>query len=60
MRPLLETPRVGDGVRVDVLVDGGYAYYLRNLAIGFAISAALLLYARRTFNRLQADFAEDL
>ena len=30
------------------------------LAIGFAIAFALLLLARRTFNRLQADFAEDL
>ena len=34
--------------------------YGRNLLIGFVISWLLLLLARRTFNRLQADFAEDL
>ncbi|MDX6197673.1 MAG: type transport system permease protein [Actinomycetota bacterium] len=43
-----------------LLVDAGYALYVRNLAIGFAISAVLLLLARAVFNRLQADFAEDL
>lgn len=43
-----------------VLVDPGYLFYLRNLAIGFLISALLLWLARRTFSRLQADFAEDL
>ena len=43
-----------------VLADPGYAFYFRNLAIGFAISGALLLLARSVFNRLQADFAEDL
>ena len=43
-----------------LLVDPGYLFYVRNLAIGFAISALLLLLARRTFSRLQADFAEDL
>ena len=48
------------GVRVQVLADPGYLFYFRNLAIGFVISGLLLLYARRTFNRLQADFAEDL
>ena len=42
------------------LVDDGYLFYGRNLAIGFAISLALLWLARRTFDRLQADFAEDL
>jgi hypothetical protein len=49
-----------EGVTKDLLVDGGYAYYLRNLALGFLIAGLLLLLARRTFNRLQADFAEDL
>jgi ABC-2 type transport system permease protein len=43
-----------------VLADPGYAFYFRNLAIGFAISGVLLLLARSVFNRLQADFAEDL
>ena len=35
-------------------------FYFRNLAIGFVISGLLLLLARTVFNRLQADFAEDL
>jgi ABC-2 type transport system permease protein len=43
-----------------VLADGGYLFYVRNLAIGFVISGVLLLVARKVFNRLQADFAEDL
>jgi ABC-2 type transport system permease protein len=43
-----------------VLADPGYLFYFRNLAIGFAISGVLLLVARSVFNRLQADFAEDL
>jgi ABC-2 type transport system permease protein len=43
-----------------VLVDAGYALYFRNLAIGFAVSALVLLLARSVFNRLQADFAEEL
>lgn len=43
-----------------LLVDPGYAMYFRNLAMGFVISALLLWLARRTFSRLQADFAEDL
>ncbi len=49
-----------NGKPQQALVDPGYAYYFRNLAIGFAIALALLWIARRTFNRLQADFAEDL
>lgn len=43
-----------------LLVDAGYALYLRNLAIGFVISGLLLLLARAVFDRLQADFAEEL
>ena len=43
-----------------VLVDPGYAFYLRNLLVGFAIAGLLLLFAVRTFERLQADFAEEL
>ena len=49
-----------EGVTKELLIDGGYAVYLRNLLMGFAISGLLLLLARRTFTRLQADFAEDL
>ncbi len=48
------------GERLQVLADPGYLFYFRNLAIGFVFSGLLLLLARRTFNRLQADFAEDL
>jgi ABC-2 type transport system permease protein len=48
------------GKRNFLLADAGYVFYLRNLAIGFAISGVLLLIARAVFNRLQADFAEDL
>jgi ABC-2 type transport system permease protein len=49
-----------DGERQLILVDPGYLFYARNLLLGFLISGLLLLLARRTFNRLQADFAEDL
>lgn len=61
-RAIYQTPTYLDreGVSRELLVDGGYAVYLRNLAMGFVISALLLLLARRTFKRLQADFAEDL
>jgi ABC-2 type transport system permease protein len=48
------------GQRRLILVDPGYLYYFRNLAIGFVISGLLLLLARSVFNRLQADFAEQL
>jgi uncharacterized membrane protein (DUF485 family) len=61
-RAVYQTPTYvdGDGVTQELLVDPGYAFYLRNLAIGFLLAGLLLLVARRTFNRLQADFAEDL
>ena len=49
-----------DGTPVQVLADSGYAFYFRNLAIGFAVSLALLWFARRVFRKYQADFAEDL
>jgi ABC-2 type transport system permease protein len=42
------------------LAGDGYAFYFRNLAIGFAVSGALMLFSRRLFRRMQADFAEDL
>jgi ABC-2 type transport system permease protein len=43
-----------------VLADPGYLFYFRNLAIGLVISGVLLALALKVFNRLQADFAEDL
>lgn len=43
-----------------LLAAPGYSFYLRNLLIGFVISGLLLLLARMVFDRLQADFAEDL
>ena len=48
------------GIRIAALADPGYLFYVRNLAIGFVLAGALLLLARTVFNRLQADFAEDL
>lgn len=61
-RAIYGTPyyRAPDGTQKLVLVDPGYLFYLRNLAIGFALSGLLLWVALRVFNRLQADFAEDL
>ncbi len=61
-RAIYQTPTYVDkeGVTRELLVDGGYAVYARNLLMGFVIAGLLLLLARRTFNRLQADFAEDL
>ncbi len=49
-----------DGKTKLVLADAGDLFYLRNLAIGFVIAGALFVFARAVFNRLQADFAEDL
>ncbi|MCU1671984.1 MAG: type transporter [Frankiales bacterium] len=49
-----------DGQRELALADPGYAFYVRNLAIGFVIAGLLMLLARTVFNRLQADFAEEL
>jgi len=44
-----------------VLVDAGYALYFRNLAIGFRGLRLECCWSRGTvFNRLQADFAEEL
>lgn len=48
------------GQRELVLADAGYAFYFRNLVLGFLISGLLLLLARRVFRKYQADFAEDL
>jgi len=60
-RAIYQTPYATvDGARELVLVDPGYLFYARNLLLGFAISAVLLLLARRTFRKYQADFAEDL
>ena len=49
-----------EGKQALALADPGYLFYVRNLAIGFVIAGALLLLARAVFNRLQADFAEEL
>jgi ABC-2 type transport system permease protein len=48
------------GHTVEALADPGYAFYAGILALGFVISGLLLLLARTVFNRLQADFAEEL
>lgn len=49
-----------DGKRTLTLPDPGYAFYFRNLLIGFALAAVIFLLARRLFQRFEADFAEDL
>ena len=49
-----------EGETKQILAAGGYAFYFRNLLIGFAIAGVLLLLARKVFNHLQADFAEEL
>jgi ABC-2 type transport system permease protein len=62
-RAIYETPtyvRPGETAQRLVLAAPGYTFYLRNLLIGFVLSGLLLLLARTVFNRLQADFAEDL
>lgn len=62
-RAIYETPtyvRPGETASRLVLAAPGYSFYLRHLLIGFVISGLLLLVASRVFNRLQADFAEDL
>lgn len=60
-RAVYQTPTYRDGdVSREILVADGYLFYARNLALGFLIAGLLLLLARRTFSRLQADFAEDL
>lgn len=49
-----------DGKRALTLPDPGYAFYVRNLLIGFAIAGVLLVWGLSVFRRLEADFAEDL
>lgn len=49
-----------DGKTQELLADPGYLFYFHNLAVGFLITALLLLLARRVFRKYQADFAEDL
>src|SRR5262249_12699399 len=43
-----------------LLADPGYAFYLRQLGIGAAISLVLLIVGRWLYRRLQGDFAEEL
>lgn len=38
----------------------GYTFYVRNLLIGFAITTVLLFMTRRLFQRMQANFVEEL
>ena len=61
-RAIYNEPYYSDpaGKEALILADPGYAFYVRNLALGFAIAGLLLLLARTVFNRLQADFAEEL
>jgi ABC-type polysaccharide/polyol phosphate export permease len=49
-----------DGVPVQVLADGGYAFYLRWLGVAGAVSLLLVVAGLLTFRRLEADFAEEL
>ncbi|MCU1693086.1 MAG: type transporter [Frankiales bacterium] len=62
-RAVYQTPfytSTTDGGRYMLLVDPGYLFYFRNLLIGFVLAGLLLVFAVRTFERLQADFAEEL
>lgn len=61
-RALYKTPFYTDanGDRKQLLADPGNVYYLKMLGIGAIISVAVFLYGRRVFNRLSADFAEEL
>jgi ABC-2 type transport system permease protein len=43
-----------------LLADPGYVFYLRQLAVGAAVSVVLLVFGRWLFGRLQGDFAEEL
>ena len=52
--------RAVGGATVLAEPDAGYLFYVRNLAIGFAIAGALFWYARHVFRRYEADFAEEL
>lgn len=38
----------------------GYSFYLRHLALGFAVALVLLLITRTLFHRMQANFVEEL
>jgi ABC-2 type transport system permease protein len=49
-----------NGVKNEILADPGYAFYLEHLAIAGAISLVLLWVGVRVFNKMRADFAEDL
>jgi ABC-2 type transport system permease protein len=52
--------RVSDGQPVQVLATGGYAFYLKWLAVAGVISLVLLVLGTLVFRRMQADFAEEL
>jgi len=52
--------KVVDGVPTQVLAADGYGFYLRWLGIAALVSLALVALGLWTFQRLQADFAEEL
>jgi len=51
---------ISDGQPVQVLATGGYAFYLKWLAVAGAISLVLLALGTLVFRRMEADFAEEL
>jgi ABC-2 type transport system permease protein len=52
--------KVIDGVPTQILAAGGYGFYLKWLGIAAAISLAVTALGLLAFQRLQADFAEEL
>jgi ABC-2 type transport system permease protein len=52
--------RLVNGVPTQVLAAGGYAFYLKWLGIAALTSLALIAVGLWSFQRLQADFAEEL
>jgi ABC-2 type transport system permease protein len=48
------------GARGHALAAPGYAFYLRHLAVAFAVAITLLLLTRRMFHKMQANFVEEL
>jgi hypothetical protein len=52
--------KVVDGVPTQILAAGGYGFYLKWLGIAAAVSLAVTALGLLTFQRLQADFAEEL
>jgi ABC-2 type transport system permease protein len=55
-----ETPVERGKPPVQVLADGGYAFYLRWLGVAGAVALVLTVAGLLVFRRLEADFAEEL